>query len=268
MKARSRSSSIPTKRFESSRQPKSRQQWTCRQCLAELRRLGSRKNVEGMARFGIRAKRVYGVSKPKMDILARRVGKSHELALQLWKSGVHDARILAGMVDQTKLVTAAQMDRWVRDFDNWDVCDGTCCHLFAHTPLAWSRAVQWSRRSLEFQKRAGFALMAYLAVHDKRASDHQFVKFLPIIRREATDDRNFVRKAINWALRQIGKRNLNLNRAAIREGERIRRIDSRSALWIAADALRELRSEAVQRRLRQKALNRLGESLRDAQSSR
>ena len=252
MKARSRSSSIPTKRSESSRKSSSRQNWTCRQCLDELRRLGSRKNIEGMARFGIRAKITYGVSKPKMDTLAKCVGQSHALALELWSSGVHDARILAGMVDQARLVTAAQMDRWVRDFDNWDVCDGTCCHLFAHTPLAWSKAVQWSRRSHEFQKRAGFALMAYLAVHDKHAADHKFVKLLPIIRREASDDRNFVRKAINWALRQIGKRNLKLNRTAIREGQRIRKIDSRSARWIAADALRELRSQAVQRRLRQK----------------
>ena len=245
MRARSRSSSIPTKRS------KLTPAWTWRQCLGELRRLGSRKNVEGMAQFGIRAKKVCGVSKPKMDILARRVGKSHALALQLWRSGVHDARILAGMVDDAKFVTAAQMDRWVRGFDNWDVCDGTCCHLFAHTPLAWSKAIQWSRRSQEFQKRAGFALMAYLAVHDKKAADRKFLRLLPIIRREAADDRNFVRKAINWALRQIGKRNLKLNRAAIREAERIRKIDSRAAGWIAADALRELHGEAVQRRLRQ-----------------
>jgi 3-methyladenine DNA glycosylase AlkD len=206
-----------------------------------------------MARFGIRAKNVYGVSKPKMDALAKRVGKSHSLALQLWNSGVHDARILAGMVDEPHLVAAAQMDRWVRDFDNWDVCDGTCCHLFAHTAFAWQKALQWSSKSGEFQKRAAFALMAYLAVHDKRARDHKFVKLLPTIRREAVDDRNFVRKAINWALRQIGKRNLKLNRAAIQEAERIRRIGSGAARWIAADALRELRGEAVQQRLRQKS---------------
>jgi 3-methyladenine DNA glycosylase AlkD len=206
-----------------------------------------------MARFGIRAKNVYGVSKPKMDALAKRVGKSHSLALQLWNSGVHDARILAGMVDEPHLVAAAQMDRWVRDFDNWDVCDGTCCHLFAHTAFAWQKASQWSRKSGEFQKRAAFALMAYLAVHDERSRDHKFVKLLPTIRREAADDRNFVRKAINWALRQIGKRNLKLNRAARQEAERIRRIGSGAARWIAADALRELRGEAVQQRLRQKS---------------
>jgi 3-methyladenine DNA glycosylase AlkD len=162
---------------------------------------------------------------------------------------------LAGAIDEAKLVTAVQMDRWVRDFDNWDVSDGTCCHLFAHTAYAWQKALQWSRRSGEFQKRAGFALMAYLAVHDQRAADHKFVGLLPIIRREAADDRNFVRKAINWALRQIGKRNPKLNVAAIREAEKIRKIDSRAARWIAADALRELRSEGIQRRLRQKSPN-------------
>jgi 3-methyladenine DNA glycosylase AlkD len=253
MKARSRSSSIPKKRSRTERTSHHRRRWTCRQCLAALRRLGSRRNVEGMARFGIRAKNVYGVSKPKMDALAKRVGKSHSLALQLWNSGVHDARILAGMVDEPHLVAAAQMDCWVRDFDNWDVCDGTCCHLFAHTAFAWQKAFEWSRKSGEFQKRAAFALMAYLAVHDKRARDHKFVKLLPTIRREAVDDRNFVRKAINWALRQIGKRNLKLNRAAIQEAERIRRIGSGAARWIAADALRELRGEAVQQRLRQKS---------------
>jgi 3-methyladenine DNA glycosylase AlkD len=255
MKAQSRSSSIPIKRSRTAHTSNRARRWTCRQCLAELRRLGSRKNVEGMARFGIRAKKVYGVSKPKMDALAKRIGKSHSLALQLWNSGVHDARILAGAIDEAKRVTAVQMERWVRDFDNWDVSDGTCCHLFAHTAYAWQKALQWSRRSGEFQKRAGFALMAYLAVHDQRAADHKFVGLLPIIRREAADDRNFVRKAINWALRQIGKRNLKLNVAAIREAEKIRKIDSRAARWIAADALRELRSEGIQRRLRQKSPN-------------
>ena len=252
MKARSPSSSIPTKRFKSSRTSQRRS--TCRECLAELRRLGTRRNVDGMARFGIRAKNAYGVSKPKMDLLAKRIGKDHQLALQLWNSGVHDARILAGLVDEPKLVTLSQMEHWVRDFDNWDVCDGTCCHLFAHTAFAWQKAVAWSAKSAEFQKRAGFALMAYLAVHDKQAADRRFIRLLPTIRREACDPRNFVRKAVNWALRQIGKRNLRLNLVAIREAERIRKMDSAAARWIAADALRELRSEAVQRRLRQPSL--------------
>ena len=251
MKGRSQSSLIPRKRFRLSPHVR-RTSWTCQQCLLQLRRLGSPKNVAGMARFGIRAKRVYGVAKPKMDALAKRIGKSHHLALRLWSSGVHDARILAGMVDEAQHVTAAQMDRWVRDFDNWDVCDGTCCHLFVFAAPAWQKAVQWSRRKPEFQKRAGFALMAYLAVHDKSAVDSKYLRLLPVIRREARDERNFVRKAVNWALRQIGKRNLKLNRATIQEAEHIEKVDTRAARWIARDALRELRSEAVQRRLRGK----------------
>jgi 3-methyladenine DNA glycosylase AlkD len=206
-----------------------------------------------MARFGIRAKIVYGVAKPKMDQLARRIGRDHELALELWKTGVHDARILAGMIDLAAKVTPAQMERWVTDFDNWDICDGTCCHLFAYASGAWKKAASWSRRMPEFEKRAGFALMAYLAVHDKTAQDAQFLRLLPLIRQEAGDERNFVRKAVNWSLRQIGKRNLRLNRAAIRLARRIQEQDSRAARWIATDALRELKSAAVQARLRRKA---------------
>lgn len=253
MKARSRSSSIPTKR---SRLQSVRRtlpgKWNCARALAELRALGEQRNVDGMARFGIRAKIVYGVAKPKMDELARRIGKDHQLALQLWRTGVHDARILAGMIDEPAQVTATQMDRWVRDFDNWDVCDGTCCHLFVFASAAWQKAIAWSNRKEEFVKRAGFALIAYLAYRDKSAPDAKFLRLLPMILREAKDERNFVRKAVNWALRNIGKRNSRLNREAIRAAERIRRQNSRAARWIAADALRELKSEAVQARLRRK----------------
>jgi 3-methyladenine DNA glycosylase AlkD len=205
-----------------------------------------------MARFGIIARNVFGVSKPKLDILARRIGKDHKLALQLWDSGVHDAKILAGMIDDPNLVTAAQMNRWARDFENWDDCDGTCCHLFTYAASAWPRAIDWTSRTHEFQKRAGFALLAYLACHDKTAPDSKFRRALPLLLREAHDDRNFVRKAVNWALRNIGKRNRKLNGAAIRTAERMRKMDSRSARWIAADALRELRSDAVQLRLRRR----------------
>jgi 3-methyladenine DNA glycosylase AlkD len=260
MKAPSRSSSIPTKLSERcgarGKQRQSRVQnanWTCRAVLRGLRSLGEVRNVEGMARFGIRAKNVYGVSKPKMDLLARKIGRNRRLALELWESGVHDARILAGMIDEAFEVTASQMERWVRDFDNWDVCDGTCCHLFVFCGPAWNKAVAWSRRKEEFIKRAGFALMAYLAYRDKNARDEKFLKLLPIIEREAWDERNFVRKAVNWALRNIGKRNLRLNRATIRTAQRIREQGSRAARWIAADALRELQSDAVQRRLRKAA---------------
>jgi len=144
------------------------------------------------------------------------------------------------------------MNRWVRDFDNWDVCDGTCCHLFAFAGPAWDRAIAWTKWANEFEKRAGFALIAYLAYRDKTAKDSQYTKILPLLLREARDERNFVRKSVNWALRNIGKRNLNLNRAAIRAAEKMRTLDSRSARWIAADALRELKSDAVQSRLRWK----------------
>jgi 3-methyladenine DNA glycosylase AlkD len=254
MKARSRSSSIPIKRFKREFAPKKEtEQWNCARVLRELRALGEQRNIDGMARFGIRAKVVYGVAKPKMDELARRIGKNHDLALELWATGVHDARILAGMIDEPDQVTASQMERWVRDFDNWDVCDGTCCHLFVFAKPAWAKAVEWSRRKKEFEKRAGFAVMAYLAYRDKSAPDAKYQRLFSIIRREAHDERNFVKKAVNWALRQIGKRNLKLNRAAIQEAARIHKIDSRAARWIAADALRELKSAAVQGRLRRKA---------------
>jgi len=253
MKVRSRFSSIPTKRSSAKFAPqRAREQWNCARVLRELRALGEQRNVDGMARFGIRAKVVYGVAKPKMDELAHRIGKDHDLSLELWATGVHDARILAGMIDEPSRVTAAQMERWVRHFDNWDVCDGTCCHLFVFAAPAWAKAVEWSRRKKEFEKRAGFALMAYLAYRDKSAPDAKYRRLFPIIQREAHDERNFVKKAVNWALRNVGKRNKRLNGEAIRAAERIRRQDSSAARWIAADALRELKSEAVQRRLQRK----------------
>jgi len=228
--------------------------WTAARVVAELKRLGEKKNVAGMARFGIRAKKVLGVSKPKLDQLAKKIGKNHPLGMELWSTGIHDARILGVLTSEADKVDAKQMDRWVKDFDNWDVCDGTCCHLFVFAAPAWQKALEWTRRKKEFEKRAGFALAAFLAVHDKLAADASYKKFLKAIEREAWDGRNFVRKAVNWALRNIGKRNLRLNRAAIASAKRIRGQDTRAARWIAADALRELRSEAVQTRLRRKAV--------------
>jgi len=226
--------------------------WTAKKVVEELRRAGTRRNVEGMARFGIHGVKAFGVAKPKLDVLAKKIGRNHQLALALWATGIHDAKILAGMIDEPAKVTAAQMEAWVRDFDNWDTCDGTCCHLFVFAAPAWAKAVAWTRRREEFQKRAGFALAAYLAYRDKPEKDSTFVRFLKIIQREAEDERNFVRKAVNWALRNIGKRNTKLNRAALAAGERLQKRESRTARWIAADALRELRSEAVQARLRRK----------------
>jgi len=253
MKDRLQSSLIRTKRSKAGgRRARADEKWTAARAVRELERLGEKRNVEGMARFGIRAKKVYGVSKPKLDELARKIGKNHELGMELWNTGIHDARILGVLISEAEKVSAKQMDHWVRDFDNWDVCDGSCCHLFVFAKPAWKKAFAWTRRKKEFEKRAGFAMAAFLVVHDKKAANGVYLKFLKAIEREAWDERNFVRKAVNWALRNIGKRNLHLNRAAILSAERIRRQDSKAARWIAGDALRELQSEAVQKRLRRK----------------
>jgi 3-methyladenine DNA glycosylase AlkD len=246
--------SIPRKRSKPSDVAKDGEVWTVRRAVAELKRYGERRNVEGMARFGIRAKKVCGVSKPKLDAIAKRIGKNHDLGLKLWETGIHDARILGVLISEPDRVTPAQMEKWVRDFDNWDVCDGSCCHLFVDAAPAWEKAFAWSTRKKEFEKRAGFALAAYLAVHDKEAADAGFREFLKAIEREAWDERNFVRKAVNWALRNIGKRNRRLNREAIATGERIRREGTWAGRWIAADALRELKSDAVQNRLLRKGV--------------
>jgi 3-methyladenine DNA glycosylase AlkD len=226
--------------------------WNIDRAVDELKRVAEKRNIEGMAQFGIRAKNVLGASKPKLDELARNIGRNHTLALQLWKTGIHDARILAGMIAEKDRVTAQLMDSWMRRFDSWDICDGTCCHLFVFARPAWTKAFAWSSRKKEFEKRAGFALAAYLAVHDKAAPNGVFQKYFKVIEREAEDERNFVRKAVNWALRNIGKRNVKLNREAIRLAERLRKRGSRTAGWIATDALRELRSDAVRRRLQRK----------------
>lgn len=252
MKGRLRSSSTPTRRSKAGKR-KPTEAWTVRRALEELRRHGRRRNVEGMARFGIVAKDVYGVSKPILDKVARQIGKNHELGMQLWDTGNHDARLLGVLISESQHVTSKQMEAWVKAFDNWDVCDGTCCHLFAAAAPAWEKALSWTRRKNEFEKRAGFALIAYLAVHDKMAETPRFAPCLEAIEREAWDDRNFVRKAVNWALRNIGKRSVPLNHQAIACAERIRESGTRAGRWIAADALRELKSDAVQARLGRKA---------------
>ncbi|SNQ59368.1 DNA alkylation repair protein [Candidatus Methanoperedens nitratireducens] len=222
----------------------------CKDILQQLESLSSPKARAGMARFGINPNNTYGVSIPALRKIARETGKDHALALALWQSGIHEARILAGMVDEPEKVTGEQMDAWAVDFDSWDVCDQVCSNLFDKTGFAYQKAHEWSSHKEEFIKRAGFVLMAALVVHDKRASDEKFLEFLPVIKRESADDRNFVKKAINWALRQIGKRNLNLNRAASETAKGIQGLESKTARWIASDALRELTSEKMQKRLR------------------
>jgi 3-methyladenine DNA glycosylase AlkD len=211
-----------------------------KEIIKQLKSQRNPRNVAGMARFGINPRNTLGVSIPTLRKMAKQVGKDHRVARDLWASDIHEARILASMVDDPQLVTEAQMERWVKDFDSWDVCDQVCMNLFDKTKFAHRKAAQWSKRKEEFVKRAGFALMASLAWHDKDARDAAFLKFLPLIQRGATDERNFVRKAVNWALRQIGKRNFALNRAAIRTARAIQQMDSKSARWVANDALREL----------------------------
>lgn len=223
---------------------------TCEAIVARLRTLGDPKNVEGMARFGIKVPNALGVSAPNLRRLAKEIGRDHRLAGRLWKTGIHDARLLATLVDDPVQVTPRQMERWIKDINSWGLCDAACGCLFDKTPYAWDKAVEWTGRQEEYVKRAGFVLMATLAVHDKEAADERFEQFLPYLVEHATDDRNFVRKAVNWALRQIGKRNRHLNKRAIRTAQDIRKLDSRVARWIASDALRELTCEKVKARLK------------------
>lgn len=221
-----------------------------RQIIKKLKSLANPKNVAGMARFGINPRNTLGVSVPKIRSMAKKIGKNHDLALKLWDSKIHEARLLAGFIAQPQKTTEKQMEKWVKDFDSWDVCDQVCSNLFDKTGFAYKKAFQWSRRKEEFVKRAGFVLMAALSVHDKKARDKEFEKFFPVLKKESADQRNFVKKAVNWALRQIGKRNLNLNKKAIKLAKEIQKTDSKSAKWIAADAIRELTDAKTRKRLR------------------
>lgn len=217
--------------------------------LNKLKSLSDPEAKEGMGRFGINVSRALGVSVYQLRRLAKTIGKDHRLAARLWKSKIHEAMILAALIDEPALVTENQMEEWVEDFDSWDLCDQVCSNLFGRTGLARKKVFQWSRRKDEFVRRASFALIAALSVHDKKAPDRNFEGFLPLIKKCSEDERNFVRKAVNWALRQIGKRNLRLNKKAIKVAEEIRKIGSPAARWIASDALRELTSEKVRERL-------------------
>jgi 3-methyladenine DNA glycosylase AlkD len=218
--------------------------------ITELKANASSSAIRGMAKFGINPTNTLGVSIPKLRGIGKRIGRDHDLALRLWDSGIHEARILASLVDNPEQVDEEQMDRWVENFDSWDICDQVCSNLFDKTVLAHRKAKEWAGREEEYVKRAGFVLMATLAVHDKSAGNRDFEVFFPLIKAKSTDERNFVRKAVNWALRQIGKRNLALNRKAIALAKEIQKLDSRSARWVASDALRELNDEKTIIRLR------------------
>ena len=222
---------------------------TAASVVKALRARGTRANVAGLARYGITGPGRLGVSVPVMRAIAKEAGRNHALALALWKTGIPDARMVASMVAEPDRLTSAQMNAWVRDFGSWDVCDQVCDNAFQHSPLAWRKVREWAPRREEFVRRAAFALLACLAWHDKRAGNATFVRTFPLLRRAATDERNFVKKAVNWALRNIGKRNRPLNRGALAEAVCIRRLGTPAARWIAADAIRELSSAAVRRRL-------------------
>ena len=209
--------------------------------LKRLRAAGSAANVAGMARYGIRPAKAYGVATPVIRSIAKELGRSTELASALWSTNVLEARMLATMIADPLQIPEEEVERWVREFDCWSVCDSACIGLLWKTPFAWRKVREWSRREPEYERRAAFALLAGLAVHDKKASDKQFRAALRLISKAAGDERNFVKKAVNWALRQIGKRNTGLREAAIDTAESLIATESRSARWIGHDALRELR---------------------------
>jgi 3-methyladenine DNA glycosylase AlkD len=221
--------------------------------LDKLKTLSNPENVAGMARFGINPEKTYGVSIPTLQTMAKKIGRSHNLASQLWNSGIHEARILASLVDNPKEVTEEQMELWVKDFDSWDVCDQCITNLFGKTKFAYQKAIEWSSREEEFVKRAGFLLMTRLVHSSQKTSVSQVAELLSIIKREARDDRNFVKKAINWALRHIGKQDFQLNKLALATAKEIQKLESQSARWIGSDAIRELTGEAVQGRLHKKS---------------
>lgn len=221
--------------------------------LAWLKRRGTKRNREGMARYGITAPKAFGVSMAAIQELAREVGQDHALAEALWQTGWYEARTLAAFVDEPGRVTAAQMDRWARDFDNWAICDTLCFKLFDRTPHAWRKIRQWSTRREEFVKRAAFALLASVALHDKRAPDEPFLESLAIIEQGAADDRNFVKKGVSWALRAVGRRNQALNVAAIATARHLAASASPGPRWVGKDALRELASVAVQRQIEKRS---------------
>jgi len=220
--------------------------------IARLKALSNPGAVEEMARFGINPAKSYGVSTPNLWALAREIGTDHGLAQELWASGIHDARLVACLIADPQAITGEQMDGWAGDFDSWAVCDHCCNQLFARSSYAWNKAVAWSSSEREYVKRAAFVIMACLVVKDKKAADERFEAFFPIMVREAWDDRNYVKKGVNWALRQVGKRNSNLNQRAIETAREIGKLDSKSARWIASDGIRELTSDSVQERLQRK----------------
>lgn len=234
-------------------EPKSSIDARVRDALAWLKRKGSKAARDGMARYAIPSDRAFGVSMKDVQALGKALGRDHALAIALWDTGCYEARALCAYVDEPARVTAVQMDRWCRDFDNWATCDTLCFALFDRTPHAWRKAAAWTKRKPEFERRAGLALLASLALHDKNADDARFVALLPLVERVADDGRNFVRKAVSWALRSIGGRNAALNAATIALAKRLAASDDRTARATGKEVLRELAKPAVQKRLARNA---------------
>ena len=220
--------------------------------VVRLRKLGSKSVRDGMLRYGIPNENAFGVSVGKIQKLSKEVGRNHELALALWETGYYEARMLAAFVDDPKLVTPAQMDRWCKDFDNWGIVDTVCFKLFDVTPHAWKKVEQWSKRRDEFQRRAAYALLACLGVHDKQATNEKFIACFPLIEAAATDERNFVKKGVSWALRVIGRRNLELNNAATELAQRLTDSPDPTSRWLGKEALREFKRPVVRRQLENK----------------
>lgn len=218
--------------------------------IQKLKSMENKKNIEGMARFGITGKHILGISIYVLRNLAKKIGKNHELALKLWDSGIHEARMVAVFIDEIDKVTPKQMDYWADEFESWDDTDQACTSLFDLTKYSWAKVKEWSDNKKEFVKRAAFSTIAGLAVHDKKAKDDDFEKLFPLIKKASTDERNFVKKAVNWALRNIGKRNINLNKKAIALAKEIEKIDSKPAKWIAKDAIRELNDAKILARIK------------------
>ena len=225
---------------------------TVAEILAWLERRGTKRNREGMARYAIVAPKIFGVSVADLRTLGKRVGRDPKLADALWKTGWHEARMLVAFVGDPARLTPAQMDRWARDFDNWAICDALCLHLFDRSPHAWKKIDQWTRRREEFVKRAGFALLASVALHDKKGPDAPFLTALKRVERTAADDRNFVKKAVSWAVRGVGRRNAALHGPAVATARRLAASTSPGARWAGKDALRELTSAAVVKRVKQR----------------
>ena len=221
---------------------------TFKEIISKLQENARPDQLDGMKRFGMSIDNRLGLSMPFLRKMAKEIGKDHELALKLWETGIAEARILAALVDDPKMLTEQQMEEWVKDLDSWDVCDQLCMNLLEKSPLAWKKIDDWAKRPEEFVKRTAFSLLACLAWHDKKTEDNKFTELFPLIVQASTDERNFVKKSVNWALRNIGKRNLNLNRAAIVTAMQIKNLDSKAARWIASDAIRELESEALRKR--------------------